>query len=109
MSGKFFFDSIADNSPTQWAETLGTGFGPTSDWLIVPGWDRAETGHPDGLVQKPGQTQKAPSEQRQTRQSQLSSMGKLRPREQKQLAGALPAGAKGDGFDPWAPFFFLCP
>lgn len=60
VSGKFFFDSIADNGPTQWAETLGTGLGPTSDWLIVPGWDRAETGHPAELAQKSGQTQKAP-------------------------------------------------
>lgn len=60
VSGKFFFDSIADNGPTQWAETLGTGLGPTSDWFIVPGWDRVETGHPAELAQKSGQTQKAP-------------------------------------------------
>lgn len=86
MSGKFFFDSIADNGPTYWAETLGTGFGPTSDWLIVPGWDRAETEHPAELAQKSGQTQEAPSEQRQARQSQLSGMGKLRPGGQKHLA-----------------------
>lgn len=109
VSGKSFLYSIADNSPTQWAETLGTGFGPTSDWLIVPGWDRAETGHPAELVQKPGQTQKAPSEQRQARQSQLSSIGKLRPREPKHLAQVLPTQAEGDSQDPRAPISFLCP
>lgn len=70
-------------------ETLGTGFGPISDWLIVPGWDRAETGHPAELAQK--------SEQREARQSQLSGVGELRPREQKHLAQVLSTLAEGDG------------